>query len=66
MSALADWTRSTACSMGTCVEARLIDGHVEVRDTRNPGPILHIEVDDWAAFIAGVKLGEFDVAGGDQ
>jgi len=46
-----------------CVAVKIHpDGSVKVRDTKNPGgPALDFNKDEWAAFIGGVKLGEFDV-----
>lgn len=47
---------------GNCVEvATLADGSRAVRDSKNPsGPSLVFTPSEWAAFIAGVKDGEFD------
>jgi Domain of unknown function (DUF397) len=43
------------------VAASNLPGIVAVRDSKNPdGPVLTCSPDDWTAFIAGVKLGEFD------
>jgi hypothetical protein len=46
-----------------CVAVKMNpDGSVKVRDTKNPGgQALTFNKDEWAAFIGGVKLGEFDV-----
>lgn len=44
-----------------CVEAALRDGHVLVRDSKDPdGPVLSFTPDEWSAFILGAKDGEFD------
>lgn len=47
---------------GNCVEvARLPDGHVAMRNSRFPeGPVLVYTRDEIAAFLRGVKDGEFD------
>ncbi len=47
---------------GACVEhAKLPDGSRAVRHSQNPdGPSLIFTASEWAAFIAGVKVGEFD------
>jgi putative sterol carrier protein len=71
------WRKSSECSMGTCVEARSVksskctygdcveatfcEGHVELRDSKSPDLVMSITHDDWQAFIAGVKLNEFDL-----
>lgn len=45
-----------------CVEvAHTPDGGRAVRDSKNPtGPMLAFTPSEWDAFIAGVKVGEFD------
>jgi hypothetical protein len=43
--------------------AVLPDGGWAVRDSKNPGgPKLAFAADEWRAFTAGVKAGEFDLA----
>ena len=46
-----------------CVETAVSDAHVFVRDSKqgNASPILKFTPDEWNAFIAGVKAGEFDL-----
>ena len=46
---------------GNCVEvAELPDGGAAVRDSKDPdGPVLHFTAAEWAAFVAGVRDGEF-------
>ncbi|MPZ64624.1 MAG: DUF397 domain-containing protein [Pseudonocardiaceae bacterium] len=53
---------SSRCSKGTCVEvAPLPGGGASVRDTKGPGRApLVFDADEWADFVAGVKIGEFD------
>jgi hypothetical protein len=52
---------SRSYSNGNCVEvASLPDGQIGVRDSKNPdGPVLRLTPDEWAAFLAGVRNGEF-------
>lgn len=53
---------SSRCSAGGCVEvAPLPDGGAVVRDTkdRTRDPLM-FDAQEWAAFISGVKNGEFD------
>lgn len=47
---------------GNCVEmAHLYGGQVAVRNSRHPeGPALLFTAEEWAAFLAGAKDGEFD------
>jgi hypothetical protein len=49
---------------GNCVEvAALRDGGLAVRDSKDPeGARLAFTAEEWAAFTAGVKAGEFDAA----
>lgn len=45
-----------------CVEVAYVDGHYGVRDSKNPtGPVLVFDRDEWTAFVAGAKDGEFDL-----
>lgn len=60
------WRKSTASSaQGNCVEvAALPDGGVAVRNSRQPdGPALVYTRAEIAAFLAGVRNGEFDDLG---
>jgi Domain of unknown function (DUF397) len=55
---------SSFCSLGDCVEVgQLPDGAVAVRDTkdRERGTPLVFTPEEWTAFVAGVKNGEFDI-----
>lgn len=54
---------SSFCGGGSCVAvAPLADGRVAVRDTKDrEQTTLHFTHEEWAAFVAGVKNGEFDV-----
>jgi Domain of unknown function (DUF397) len=56
-----EWRRSSVCSGGSCVEAARFAGRVLVRDAKNPDQApLSFREDEWTAFVAGVKKGEFD------
>jgi hypothetical protein len=61
----AAWRKSTYSgdNGGGCVEvARNLPGVVAVRDSKDPGgPKLAFAPDEWLAFTAGIKAGEFDV-----
>ncbi|MET8985891.1 DUF397 domain-containing protein [Nonomuraea wenchangensis] len=58
------WRKASACNAGSCVEvAPVADGGVLVRDGKDPdGPSLRFDGDEWAAFVAGVRAGEFDLS----
>jgi hypothetical protein len=62
----AAWRKSTYSgdNGGGCVEvARNLPGVVAVRDSKDPqGPKLAFTPDEWRAFTARIKAGEFDLA----
>lgn len=56
------WIRSSFCEATTCVEVSVRDDVVLVRDSKRPEvPALTYTPEEWAAFIAGVRAGEFDL-----
>ncbi|MBO3751497.1 DUF397 domain-containing protein [Streptosporangiaceae bacterium NEAU-GS5] len=60
------WVKSSWSGDGSgCVEARLDDQRVLVRDTKQAGqgPILVFTHTEWAAFLKGARSGEFDLPG---
>jgi hypothetical protein len=59
------WKTSTFCKADDpmCVEVELNwePGKIGVSDSKDAdGPVLVFTDDEWAAFVAGVKAGEFD------
>lgn len=55
------YRRSSVCGSATCVEVDTDTEQVSVRDSKNPDqPPLAFTREEWAAFVAGVKRGEFD------
>ncbi|HUY47720.1 MAG TPA: DUF397 domain-containing protein [Streptosporangiaceae bacterium] len=57
------WRKSAhSNSSANCVEVGTADRMVGVRDSKQHGrgPILEFSTAQWAAFVAGVKKGEFD------
>jgi Domain of unknown function (DUF397) len=49
-------------TFGERVQVRLDGDDVVVTDTAHPSsPVLRYDKDEWRAFVAGVKAGEFDV-----
>jgi Domain of unknown function (DUF397) len=59
------WRKSSYSGSATqqCVEvATVVTGSVTVRDTKDAdGPTLQFTLPEWAAFLAGVRDGEFDL-----
>jgi hypothetical protein len=40
---------------GACVEVRMVEGVVQVRDSKDPaGPVLNLSPKEWTAFLAYV------------
>lgn len=61
----ARWRKSTRSGPNSdnCVEVAVVDGHVAVRDSKNPhGPALVFTPGEWDAFLAAAKDGEFDLS----
>ncbi|MFI7586486.1 DUF397 domain-containing protein [Spongisporangium articulatum] len=55
------WQVSSYCAGSGCVEVQRGD-EVRVRDAKTTAsPVLTFDRDEWRAFVAGVKAGEFDV-----
>jgi hypothetical protein len=54
---------SSSCGLGGSIEVgRRPDGGVSIRDAKDPerGTALEFTPEEWTAFVAGVKNGEFD------
>ena len=57
------WRRSRRCEAGHCVEVGRDGERVSMRDSTAPDrAVLVFSRESWAAFLAGVKEGEFDSA----
>jgi hypothetical protein len=60
------WIKSSlSYANGNCVEvADQPEGTIGVRNSRErEGPVLNFTVDEWQAFLGGVRNGEFDDCG---
>jgi hypothetical protein len=59
----ATWRKSSLSGNGaSCVEVAFSGDMIAVRDTKNrTGGMLVFRADEWAAFLGGVRLGEFDL-----
>lgn len=57
-----DFKKSSHSFPVGCAEVRRGKNKVAVRDSKNPeGHVLFFTHDEWRAFVAGVKNGEFDL-----
>ena len=56
------WITSRFCNNSACVQvAHLPGGMVALRDSKDTARSAHVfDREEWAAFIAGVKAGDFD------
>jgi Domain of unknown function (DUF397) len=58
------WKKSSASGTEGCVQVRRTQSGVQVRDSKNPdGTVLDFTDAEWVAFLKGVALGEFRIAG---
>ena len=57
------WITSRACNNSACVQvAQLPGGMVALRDAKDTSKPAHVfDSAEWAAFVTGVKAGEFDL-----
>jgi hypothetical protein len=57
------WITSRACNNSACVQvAHLPGGMVAIRDSKDTAKAAHLfDNEEWAAFVTGVKAGEFDL-----
>lgn len=60
---LVEFVRSSFCDTATCVEVGQspVTQYVYMRNSQDPGTVIFFTAEEWRAFIAGVKNGEFDV-----
>jgi Domain of unknown function (DUF397) len=61
---VAAFRKSTFSGAGNpaCVEVGFVTAEVLLRDSKHQdGPVLRFNTDEWNAFLAGVKAGEFDL-----
>ena len=59
---MSDWIKARRSDdQGSCVEQRVVDGMIEVRDSKDrSGPILRFTRAEFAAWLDGARNGEFD------
>jgi uncharacterized protein DUF397 len=61
-----DWRKSSLSTTNGCVEVAFVGDRVAVRDSKQQGrgPVLEFTAVEWAAFLGGVRGGEFDLSDG--
>jgi Domain of unknown function (DUF397) len=58
----AKWHKSARSGPSGCVEIAILEREVGLRDSKDrEGPVLVFRFDEWNAFLAGVRDGEFDL-----
>lgn len=59
--AVTQWRTPAGCGEGACVGVAREGDEVLVRDTKtDDGPVLRFTIEEWAAFDAAMRAGEFD------
>jgi hypothetical protein len=59
--ARATWRKSSRSGANGCVEVALDSTGIAVRDSKDRnGPVLQFNAQEWEAFLAGVRNGEFE------
>jgi Domain of unknown function (DUF397) len=57
----ASWRKSSWSNANGCVEVAFVEDRVAVRDSKQRGgPVLVFTAQEWAAFLRGVRDGEFE------
>ena len=55
------WRTALSCNGGACIQVAADDRAVLIANSRKRrGPVLSYTYDEWRAFVAGVKQGDFD------
>lgn len=55
-----NWRKSTYSAAGSCVEVAKHDENIVLRESDQPNEIIFTSKEKFAAFVKGVKAGEFD------
>ncbi|GAA5176955.1 DUF397 domain-containing protein [Rugosimonospora acidiphila] len=57
----ARWFKSNNSGDGGCVEVAILPTAVGIRDSKTENsPVIVVSRDEWSAFVAGVRAGEFE------
>ncbi len=59
-----EWRKSSLSTTNGCVEVAFVGDRIAVRDSKQQGrgPVLEFTAAEWAAFLGGVRGGEFDLS----
>jgi len=60
--AMPEFKSASMCGIGACAEAAVSSDKVLMRQSENPDVVISLSSEEWSAFIAGVKAGEFDLS----
>jgi len=55
-----EWTRAKGCESNTCVEVARLDDKFLVKDSKTH-LFLVFGLEEWNAFVAGIRAGDFDL-----
>jgi hypothetical protein len=56
-----NWLVAQNCNGGTCIRVATHEEQIVIGDSKNPrGPVLTYSRSEWAAFVDGVREGDFD------
>lgn len=58
----AKWVKSSFSAQSNCLEVRPGASGIHIRESEFPNEVVCTSDDNWLAFVAGVKAGEFDLA----
>ena len=57
------WRKATFCAAGECVEISRQDDRIVLRNSALPRAVVRYTPEEWRAFVAGLRAGEFDDLG---
>ena len=53
------WYESKRCADGQCVQVARAANEVLVRNSQRPDEVTRFTIDEWEAFTAGIRAGDF-------
>lgn len=54
------WKRSSFCESGACIEVEFFDDKIFLWNNTEPIYKIAATREEWSAFVAGIKAGQFD------